>query len=103
MLANELPELAREMETLLVQCGESELADQVWQLLIVDRCRCGDDFCASFYTVPPSDETPGFQCRTIDLPCETGMLILDVADDRIVFVEVLYRSEILQKITAILP
>lgn len=57
-LSNVLPALAIELEQLLKNQGEAELAAQVVQLTIVDRCRCGDDFCSSFYTLPkPEDAT----------------------------------------------
>lgn len=47
-----LPELARELEAFLAEQGESGLATQVCALKIVDRCRCGDDFCTTFHTLP---------------------------------------------------
>ena len=52
LLTEALPQLAREIEQLLKKRGEPELAAQVPRLAIFDRCRCGDDFCASFYTQP---------------------------------------------------
>ena len=52
LLTEILSLLARELELLLKKQGEFELASQVAQLRIVDRCRCGDDFCSSFYTQP---------------------------------------------------
>jgi hypothetical protein len=50
MLLTEILPEAGELERLLKKSGEPELAAQAPQLTIVDRCRCGDDFCASFYT-----------------------------------------------------
>ena len=52
LLRETLPLLAEELERLLRNEGELQLAEQVSGLQIVDRCRCGDDFCASFYTLP---------------------------------------------------
>jgi hypothetical protein len=37
-----LPSLALELEQLFKKQGEPELAAQVPQLAVVDRCRCGD-------------------------------------------------------------
>jgi hypothetical protein len=51
-LAEILPSLASELQELLSNHGEAELAAQISELAIVDRCRCGDDFCSSFYTLP---------------------------------------------------
>jgi hypothetical protein len=50
-LLNEvLPIFAKEIEELLH--NEPKLASQVASLTIVDRCRCGEDFCAAFYVEP---------------------------------------------------
>ncbi|HZU42947.1 MAG TPA: hypothetical protein VE994_09770 [Terriglobales bacterium] len=50
LLANTLPAFAAELQRLLTEAAEPELAAQVPGLAILDRCRCGDDFCATFYT-----------------------------------------------------
>ena len=52
-LAHALPTLATELEALLCAANEIELAETIPNLLIVDRCRCGDSFCATIYMVPP--------------------------------------------------
>ena len=52
LLAAVLPEFASELRQLLDEQGEPELAAQVTELTILDRCRCGDDFCATVYTQP---------------------------------------------------
>jgi hypothetical protein len=36
-----MPSLARELEALLLEAEEPELAAQIVELEIVDRCRCG--------------------------------------------------------------
>jgi hypothetical protein len=103
VLKDALPDLARELETLLLKSGEPELAVQVPQLQIVDRCRCGDGFCATFYTVPRPHGPWGAGHRNISLACGRGMLILDVVDDKVTCVEVLDRDEIRKKLHEILP
>jgi hypothetical protein len=103
LLIDAMPELAQELESLLVKDGESDLAVQVRQLHIVDRCRCGDDFCATFYTVPRPNGAWGAGHRNISLDCETGMLILDVVNDKITCVEVLDRDEIRHRLHEVLP
>ena len=47
MLVSEaFPELSEELRELLRNKREAELAEQISELKLVDRCRCGDDFCA---------------------------------------------------------
>lgn len=104
MLLTEIfPLLARELEQLLKKQGEFELAAQVSQLEIVDRCRCGDDFCSSFYTQPKPEGRYGTSHRCIDLDAAEGMLVLDVVAGTIAHVEVLNRDDIRQKLVATFP
>jgi len=103
LLTEILPPLARELEQLLKDQGEVELAAQVSQLAIVDRCRCGDDFCSSFYTQPKPEGTYGPGHRCIDLDAAEGMLVLDVVAGKIAHVEVLNRDDIRRKLLAALP
>jgi hypothetical protein len=100
LLTEALPELAQELEELLAK-QEPEIALQVRQLRIVDRCRCGDDFCAMFYTVPRPKGSWGRGHRNISLGCKTGRLVLDVVDDKVTAVEVLDRDDIRKKLDEI--
>lgn len=104
MLVTEiLPLLALELEQLLNNQGEVELAAQLSQLAIVDRCRCGDDFCSSLYTQPEPAGSYGPSHRCIDLDAAEGMLLLDVVAGKIAHVEVLNRNDIRQKLMAAIP
>jgi hypothetical protein len=103
LLADTLPTLARELEDLLKQQREFALASQVPQLAIIDRCRCGDDFCSSFYTQPKPEGRYGPSHRCMDLDAAEGMLILDVVAGKIAHVEVLNRNDIRQKLLAAIP
>ena len=58
LLIEAMPDLAIELTGLLLK-QDDLLAAQVAGLRIVDRRRCGDDFCASMYTVPPPSGTWG--------------------------------------------
>jgi hypothetical protein len=98
-----LPALAAELEELLATQGEHTLATQVRELNIVDRCRCGDDFCSTFYTEPRPQGSYGKGHRNVELEPADGMLILDVVKEKIVCVEVLYRDEIKRTLHAALP
>jgi len=64
LLVEALPELAEELRELLMEASRAELASQIPTLKIVDRCRCGDYFCASFYKQPKpiGRYGPGHDC-----------------------------------------
>ena len=99
-----LPELAEELRRLLEADTEAELARQIPTLCIVDRCRCGDYFCATFYTAPkPKGGAWGPDHETISLDCEDGYLNVDVLDGKIVSVEVLYRDATRVKLHRAVP
>src|SRR5882762_2581472 len=103
LLTEIFPMLALELENLLKKRGEVELAAQVPQLKVVDRCRCGDNFCSSFYTQPKPEGSYGPGHRCLDLDAAEGMLVLDVVAGTIAHVEVLNRYEIRQKLIAEFP
>jgi hypothetical protein len=103
MLTKTLPVLAAELEELLTKEGRADLAVQVSSLKIVDRCRCEDDFCSSFYTQPKPEGSYGPNLQTMELDSGTGMLILDVVDGKIMFVEVLYNDANRKQLLAALP
>ncbi|MEU7011850.1 hypothetical protein [Streptomyces sp. NPDC046332] len=86
------PDLIAELIALLEDEGERELAICAWDLRLVDECGCGDDFCQSIRTAdhPPGQPYgPGHRC--VPLQPSKGMLILDVVDGRIMYVEILDR------------
>jgi len=74
-------------------------------LRLVDRCRCGDDFCSTFYSEPKPNGTWGSLGRheNLTLAPEQGMIILDIVDGRIVCVEVLDREDVRKKLLAAIP
>jgi hypothetical protein len=102
-LIDMLPALAAELEALLTAKDEPTLAAHVRDLNIVDRCRCGDDFCSTFYTEPRPQGSYGKGHRNVELEPAEGLLILDVVKEKIVCVEVLYRDEIKKTLHAALP
>ncbi|TCC65454.1 hypothetical protein E0H73_00445 [Kribbella pittospori] len=91
-LVDRWPKLSIELRDALTAEDEAGLARSVDSLEVVQPCGCGDDFCQSFYTADPPDGAygPGHRNALLDPPW-TGMLILDVVDDEIVYVEVLDR------------
>ena len=59
LLSEALLSFSIELHQLLTEQGEPELTAQVPGLMIFDRCRCGDDFCATFYTKPKPEGSFG--------------------------------------------
>jgi hypothetical protein len=102
-LSKILPTLAIELEQLQKNQGEVEIAAQVPQLTIVDRCRYGDDFCSSFYTQPKPEGHCGPSHRCMDLDATEGMLLVDVVERKIAHVEVLDRADVRRDLLAALP
>ena len=103
MLVDIFPDLSRELRELLSQQGESALAAQVPGLAVIERCRCGDDFCGTFYVLPPPKGAYGPDHRNVALEPKEGHLILDVVADKIAAVEVLYRDEIRKRLLVEFP
>ncbi len=86
-VAETYPALAAELAAVLTADDKMELARQVGTLVIKAWCRCGDDFCPTFQTVRPPWPT---DAGTLSYDTPSGMLNVDVADDRILGVEVLF-------------
>ncbi|WP_197034640.1 hypothetical protein [Glycomyces sp. NRRL B-16210] len=87
------PELVEELSRLLEGIGERYLSVSVRQARMIAPCECGDGFCQSIRTAehePGAPYGPGH--RNVMLDPEEGMLILDVVDERIVYIEVLFRA-----------
>jgi hypothetical protein len=103
LLIEAIPELARELVALLEQESENDLAAQVSKLRVIERCRCGDDFCATFYSVPKPQSEWQPKHENIVLHPQTGFLVLDVVDGKITCVEVLFRDDIRKQVLALLP
>lgn len=103
LLIELFPELAAELEQLLLEQGESELARQVSKLPVIDRCHCGDDFCGKFYVLPKPKGPYGPGHRNVSLEPEQGMLIVDVVAERIAAVEVLYRDAVRRRLIIEFP
>src|SRR5215208_433254 len=97
LLGEVLPEFSDELRALLEKDELTQLAGQVASLRIVDRCRCGEESCASFYTVPKPEGAWGAGHENIVLDAEEGLLVLDVVKGQIVYVEILDRGEIREK------
>jgi hypothetical protein len=93
-LISVLPGLSEELVKLLREANEPALADQIAELDIVEKCRCGDDFCSSIYTVPKAHGKWASPHRNVELNPTKGMLILDVVKEKISHIEILFRDDI---------
>ena len=102
-LVETLPSFAEELAKLLDTSGLQDLAQQVRGLVIVDRCGCEDDFCASFYTQPKPNGGYGAPHECLDLDADRGAIILDVVKGQIMFVEVLNRDDVRRQLRAVIP
>ncbi|MFF2625257.1 hypothetical protein ACFVUN_05720 [Kitasatospora griseola] len=92
LLRDVFPELVDELAALLDAEGEPELASGASELPLVAQCDCGDDFCQSLRTAPHSPGRPyGPGHRCLPLPATSGTVVLDVVDDRIMYVELIDR------------
>ena len=94
MLRDAMPKFASELFSVLSSGDHSSLSSQVQSLQIVDRCDCGDDSCATFFTSPKPSGSWGGGHRNIVLPVEDYDLILDVVEQDIVCVEILDRPDL---------
>ena len=102
-LSAALPEFAAETRRSLIECGEAELAKQVDDLWIYDRCRCGGEECATIYT--SADEEPTSEGRGIGghLAGAKGYVLIDIRNERIICIEMLEYPEFVKALTELLP
>jgi hypothetical protein len=101
LLKEVYPSFAEELANLLRD--EPDLASTLDNLELVERCRCGDSFCSSFYTLPPPNGTWGPAHENLVLDSEKGMIILDVIDRKIGMIEVIDREDVRTRIMELLP
>jgi len=97
------PEFARELVALVLDDGRADLAAQLPGLVVMSRCTCGEGNCAHFYTAPPPDGPYGAGHASIMLSSKTGLVVLDLVDERIVAVEVLDRPDVKELLDGYLP
>ncbi len=102
-LSTALPEFAAETRRTLIQCGEAELAKQVDELWVYDRCRCGGEECATVYTSTGEESTSGCRGTGGHLPGANGYVLIDVCNERIICIETLCYPEFVKALTKLLP
>ena len=102
-LAHIAPAFAEELAALLRADGELALAEQVLTAEVVDRCRCGEDWCASFYTAARPLGGYGPALESLDLEPSVGSAVLDVVAGRLMHVEVLHHAAFRRALDAAIP
>ena len=82
------------------------MADQVDELWIYGRCRCGMKDCATVYTAadtsPETLQGPAYRGVGGDFT-DTGLVLIDVSNERIVSIETLWYPEFVKALTELLP
>lgn len=69
------------------------MAPRLRHVRLVSVCDCGDDFCQSIHTAVSQQGKPyGEGHRCVPLLPAKGTLVLDVVNDRIMYIEVLNRA-----------
>jgi hypothetical protein len=101
-LSRALPEFAAETRRMLVRCDETALADQVDELWIYDRCRCGMEECATVYTAAETLQRPGYRGVGGGFT-DTGFVLIDVSNERIVSIETLWYPDFVKALRELLP
>ena len=96
------PDFAAVLAAALRQQGDERLAGQVGALKVVALCGCGDEFCASFYTAELPRAAWPASLDTVLVEGETAgmMVVLDVVDGEIAYVEVVDGLELRPKLMA---
>ena len=89
-----LPKFFNELTNALAHVARPELAEQLVQLRVVDRCDCGDRNCAHFYTAPKPIGPYGPGHANLVLPVKRGLVVLDIVDGLILGIEVLDRPDV---------
>ena len=94
LLQDALPDLTDELARLLRKNNEKHLVKQIPRLRLVDRCRCGDDFCATLDTAPKPKGAYGPNHERIPLNPSSGQLTLALLERKTVCIEILFREEL---------
>jgi len=101
LLKDALPQVAEELAHGFRLEGRDDLAEQVAKLELVDRCRCTDDFCATFYT-QPNESWDGKKVKRFILQME-GFFCLHTVNGVVARVELLWRPEVRDRLRELFP
>jgi hypothetical protein len=102
-LADVLPDFAAELIRLLNAAGREDLAGQVTELPLLDRCRCSEPFCATLYAIPRPVGSWGEGFENLEIESPNGQIILDIVHGRIAAIEALDRPVLREALIRSLP
>src|SRR4051794_32789799 len=102
-LADVLPDFAAELVRLLNTAGRRDLAGQVLDLTLVDRCRCSEPFCATMYAIPRPTGSWGEGFENLEIESPIGQIIVDIVRGRIPPVEALDSPALREALIRALP
>ncbi len=91
-LADALPKFAEELAHGLAVQGHKHLAEAVLSVEIVERCRCDEPGCVTFYAVPKTSATAWPASKRVIAPAK-GVMCVHYIDRQILCVEVLDRPD----------
>ena len=106
LLGKLLPAFAAEIKASLFETNwGGHLIEQVDKLPIVGMCGCGWNGCSSFYSALCNHEAPVPKSRNTGgmVPVNKGLVILDVLEGKIVFVEIQQRRDVFHKLHDLFP
>ena len=101
-LRRALPDVVDELDRGLRKSGRTDLAATLTGLELVDRCRCGDSFCATSYTQPKASWPPPAELEDVVIEAP-HLLSLTIANGRIVAAEFLWRPALRARLLELLP
>lgn len=91
-LVDALPDFSDELSRGLADLGHQELATSVKAIVIVERCKCNETGCITFYAVPKSSLTNKCRCKTA-YPVVRGLTCVQYIGQNIVWVEAVGRPD----------
>jgi hypothetical protein len=95
-----MPDIAEELYIGFRKARRPDLAESVWELELVDRCRCGEEFCATFYTQPNEPWSGKVEHLIIDM---IGLLCIELVRGRVARVELLDRPDVRDRLSELFP
>jgi hypothetical protein len=91
-LAQALPDFTEELSQGIASLGYKNLAASVYAIEVVERCKCDEPGCVTFFCVPKLSAPRPDTCKRIVAPAR-GVTCVQYFEQTITWVEVLGRPE----------
>jgi len=91
-LAQALPDFTEELSQGIASLGYKNLAATVYEIEVVERCKCDEPGCVTFFCVPKLSAPRPDTCKRIVAPAR-GVTCVQYFEQTITWVEVLGRPE----------